>query len=405
MAIVRRFVAFHPLSQMAHPQLSLCALALALPIFASACGGPSLVTTIDGLSSDLEQEGVFRLDQNRMVSLMGNAPGNVPGEILHFKNERALSSTFGLTCCTSYVDIFEVPPPKGEDAATCVIEVREKIFAAQQAAADLVAAKVKVALAQYALDNESDASALDAARQTLSQAEEVLDKSRAMARKTATDASKAVSKPGIVVFRWTTQEDSSQSLLGFIRASFGSERETHGYTIAAGWRENMLVVGNDIDELAVPLDSYWDWFVLKWGWLPWIGESVKGKYARITTRTIQTQAVAFLKDELTLQQLKAEVKASVEDLSSTQAALAAIDSVEVAIAYKRAFNLTTEGVLANCERRHVQGIVEKMKQGDLHSEFKSWLTLVAVDVNYHHLLDLMKDQSVESSGHHVEGSP
>ena len=319
---------------------------------------------------------------------MGNVPGNVPGEITHFKNERAVSTTFGLTGGDSYVDILTIEAPPNPDQV--VIEARQKIYEAQLAASDLVAALVQVNLARQAVASAADATERGLAQSALSTAQGNLVSKRTNARDTAKAASEQISQSGVVVFRWAIQEDSGFATKSLFNMSGESTKGKSGYTIAAGWRECTLVVGSDINELEVNFESYWDWFVMKWGWLPWIGQCVKGKYARITTRSIQTRAVAFLQDELSLKELKASIQASVKDLGSTAAALEAIDSVEVELAFMRAYNLTTEGILANCDRKHLKGIVDKINSQDLDSDFKNWLTLVAIDANYHDLRGLIK---------------
>ena len=367
---------------------ALRSLALALPLILAACGGPSLVTTIDGLSSDTDQEGAFKVDQNRVVSLMGNLMANVPGELVRFKNDRAPSTAYGLTAGNSYVDVLEIPGP--EKAVEAVSQAREEIQKAQRAAARLVAAKLDLIIAKQELRRVrmgDDADAVTTAEEELSELRDTLDERRDEAEQAADKASQMVNKSGMVVFRWTTREQKGGSVLALFAAAFGAERETGGYTIAAGWRENVLVVGPDVANIAPPFGEVWDYFVMWKGWLPWIGQNVEGKYARIVTRTVQTQAVAFLQDEQSLMEIEASLEAAVEDLGSTEAALAAMDSVEIQLALKRAYHLTTEGILGNSERKRVTDVFEKKWGGELDADFDGWLTLMCVDANFNDLLD------------------
>jgi len=362
--------------------------ALALALTLAACGGPSLVTTIDGLSSDTDQEGAFKVDQNRVVSLMGNLMANVPGELVRFKNDRAPSTAYGLTAGNSYVDVLEIPGP--EDPVEAVSQARKAIQKSQRAAARLVSAKLDLIIAKQDLRRArlgDDTAAVSAAEQRVTELRSTLGVRRDAAEEAADEASQMVNEPGMVVFRWTTREQKSGSVLAFFAAAFGSERETGGYTIAGGWRENVLVVGPDVVDFTPPFGEVWDYFVMWRGWLPWIGQYVEGKYARIVTRTVQTQAVAFLQDEQSLMEIEASLEAAVEELGSTEAALAAMDSVEIEFALKRAYNLTTEGILGNSERKRIPDVLSKTWKDGLDADFDGWLTLMSVDANYNDLLD------------------
>ena len=120
----------------------------------------------------------------------------------------------------------------------------------------------------------------------------------------------------------------------------------------------MLVLGPDVHNVKLDLGESANFFTLKWGWLPVLWACKKDPHVQVTTRTIQTKAIAYLQDEFLSDELTANLAVKLQDLKSTDAFLDAIDTVELGIALARVSNLTSEGILSRARRKRLRNPFE-----------------------------------------------
>ncbi len=384
-----------------------------LPLGACGSTSKSLVTTIDDLASDTDREGRYRAAQNRIVSLTGTLSPFRPGQVYRYKPSRAVSTMFGLTNGNSYNEVLTILPSHTSTRDTpteIVVEVKKKLRAAQLAGTAFVSAKIRSAEAERKLEElEKDAERTTRAAlvSKLEDANAELETARRQLTEKTTLASESVNQPGVVVFRWATESKRNLSLASLLGFKSRQETASSGYTVAVGWRESTLVVGSDIHKLSVADNKNWEWFVLAWGWLPWIGQWTPDKYRQVTTRTIQSQAIAYLQDVSIAKSLEANLEASIEDLGSASKALDAADSIEIQAALSQVKSLTTEGVFGratrsteavhfgpaplNPEEKEVGAEDQELQRTEEGKECSDWLTLLSVEVDLQDLQEMFKD--------------
>lgn len=313
---------------------------------------------------------------------------------------------FGLTDANSYNEVLTIPAPTTQPPGDLVVSIKSKLRAAQLAGVTFVAAKIRVADLERdlrELEEGADAARRSSLESQLTEARTALSTARGALNTATATASDAIDQPGIVVFRWATESKSAFSLAALFGFQSREDVSSSGYTIAAGWRESTLVVGPDIRDLRLAEGESWDWWVLLGGWFPWFGRSTPDKYRQVTTRAIQTRAIAYLQDVSIAKSLEVNLDAAIDDLGSAAKALEAADRIEIEFALAQVQSLTTEGVFGNAGRTVVSDVLQReidQAEGETlrataasfygDDEERGWLTLLSVEVDLPDLQQMFK---------------
>jgi len=378
-------------------------LLLSTGILFTGCSSdsPHLITSIDGLTSEIAQSGTLDINQNRIVSIAGALPHAAPGTVHRLKDDRPTSTAYGLSTDKTFIVRKKIHPPADPEAR--IAAVRTAILDARAAAAEVAVTRLELTrLDALATSKDqslrADAAAhVDAARASYTAARRSLDARVASANALITDS-------GLLVFRWATNEERSGSAgTSLFSGEASKARASSGYAIVAGMRESTLYVGPDITSLDLHLEDDFHWgYALLWNWLPWIFSSGPDEHVRITTRCVQVQYVAYLQEVDLAEFVTARLSATVEQLKGLDATLAELDRIEVELAFAKAASLSNEGLLGNPEWTTVDlpladapgasgagsWVAATRKEIDQQD---GWLTILAVDTDLQALKDLFAD--------------
>lgn len=345
------------------PRFSLLApLALGL-LLSAGCQSTGMVSSIDDLTAQVDQEGFLTLQQQRLVALSGLIPEGAPGSLYRFRGSRSPFTAIGVSHLPNPAKplqrhSFYVTREIQSNATDAeLVSLRDKLVDVRLAAAKLIRTRIERV-------GERTKKAPDTQR--ISQLTNDVETAQTDFDTKWKDVVAEVKHKGLMIVR--TDRSSSVSLGAKIGAILGlssaKDEEVGGFAILADLRTSFLYLGNDLEEAHWPKPYGREWnligtrfpFVLglaKWPLLP-IELPILGQLhyedMQVVTSKFEARRVLYLRDQLTESRIQADIKASVDQLRNLNDTLEEIEEVAI------------EGVLASVESLGNVGIVGEATQ-------------------------------------------
>ena len=371
---------------------ALPALALTLPL-QFACQSNGMVSSLDDLTAQVDQQGLLTLQQQRLVALSGLIPEGAPGSLYRFRGTRSPFTAIGIS------DLRH-PDDAGNDSANrrisyyvrrtieCdatdaeLLELRDKLVDVRLKASALIRARIE-RVAERA-KKEPDTKRIEDISSSIDATQSAFDDAWK-------DVVKSVHKPGLVIVR--TDRKSTTSLATKIGAILGltteEDQEVGGFAIAAGLRTSFLYLGNDLKEPYWPIPYAQDWnligtsfpFVLGtvYGWVPIIGQ-LHYEDIQVVTSKLEARRLLYVRDQLTESRIQGDLKASVDQLKRLKDTLSKVDEVAIDGVLESVESLGNLGILGAVEQDVVR-LNSSEAQPDAAPR-ESWQTLYEVLSDY-----------------------
>lgn len=348
------------------PRLALAARLVTLALLAVGCRtSPTMITSLEDLTSETQGQGRSDLPQNRILSITGLLPHAQVGSLYHYKKSRSPSTAIGISNgCSYYVTTTYGhdcgDPAGGHDETTCadqeraaLTELRDEILNVRLKASKALSLKVAAAKAQAQLvkarasekdDGETSGleSRLDTAQDDYQQARDAFDLA-------INEAAKKITRSGVMVVRWDAKKSTNGgatlgTLFGFNRSE---DSTASGFAIFSSLRLTNLFVGSDVHDIKPDVRRTWQW---KLHWRPWfIGENVL-RNIRLTTYLLQARNVLYLQDMEVSEETELALEGSYQELSDLGNTLEELDKVEVEYIRSRIESLSNMGLIAETTR-------------------------------------------------------
>src|SRR6187549_2942278 len=123
-----------------------------------ACGTTpkGLLTSLEDITAEVHRQGFIDVNQNRIMSLAGLLAPPHPGRLYRYKDSRAPSTAIGITTTEpSHYIVSTAPIPAGADVLANLATMRGKMLAVRQRAAVTIAARLALAHARRAAENDA----------------------------------------------------------------------------------------------------------------------------------------------------------------------------------------------------------------------------------------------------------
>lgn len=365
-------------------QLALPILVLAL---ASACRSTTLVNSLDDLTAQVDQEGFLTLEQQRILSLSGLAPGGEPGTVYRFRGSRSPFTAVGVSklCDESgklasyYVErTIEYPEPENGTALDELIDLRDRLIQVRLEAAELIRTRLELLAARAA--EPPDADRIDELVKASDAAQNAFDEAWIF-------VNERVSRPGVMIIRTNKRTTTSLasrigSILGF---STTRNRESGGFAILGSLRTSFLYLGNDLhtDRWAHPPGRDWSLVGTRFPYIlsfdfPFLGQW-SYEDCMVVTSKFEARWVLYARDQLSESRIQSKLEAAFDDVEE----LGKIEDVVIDAVLSSVESLGNTGILGPMETRIVP--LEKALSVGEQSTPASWQPVYQVLSDYNDL--------------------
>jgi hypothetical protein len=337
-----------------------------------ASSDSTLLTSLEDISTQSQRQGAFDINQNRIVSIAGLLGGPDVGTMQRFKHGRAASTAIGITEePTSFYITSTIP---ASSSSTSIL--RDKLLEAREFAADAISKRLRVTDARK--DKSKTTAAVEATQREYETARTAFETSLKQAM--------AEVKPGMLVFRWSTnrEESGGVSAGSLLDAGASSSRATSGFGILNGVRLSTLYVGKDLKDVTTGQVPTTEWFTWQ---APFLVSCYQDRNVRLVTHVLQSKEVSWIQDTTLASRVAANLDASYRQLQNLSGALSPSDKIEINYLLERLDSLSNMGTMAGVEYERKE-LGKWSIDKDHLSSVKGWLTVYEVDTDLDDLREL-----------------
>lgn len=398
------------------PSVSLLVpLALGL-VLSAGCQSTGMVSSIDDLTAQVDQEGFLTLQQQRLVALSGLIPDGAPGSLYRYRGTRSPFTAIGISNREAADDserrvsyyVQRTIPCEATDEQ--LLTLRNKLVEVRLAASELIRARLE-RVAERVKD-KPDATRIQAVTQQVETSQDAFDSAWK-------EVVHQVNTPGLMIVR--TDRKSTASLAAKLGSILGlsseEDQEVGGFAVAAGLRASFLYLGNDLDSDYWPKPYSDDWnlignrfpFVIGsadvfdapaglrmipiiGGWIPIPGQC-NYEDIQVLTSKFEAERVLYVRDQLTESRIQANLKASVDQLKNLKKTLSEVDEVAIDGVLESVESLGNLGILGAAEERIVALDPKDGSTATKQTDEPSWQTLYEVLSDYDDLLTFARGRT------------
>ena len=251
-----------------------------------------------------------------------------------------------------------------EAALKELLKIRDKLIDVRVAASKVIRLRLEAAARRGSIVTTADQEASTSANADADAAQSAFETVWG-------EAAKMIRRPGLMIIRYNTKEETSLgakigSILGF---NSESSEENGGFAILGHIELATLYLGDDFDAWAQPpgvdwslfgarfpfVLGWWDWDVDLFGLplgLPYPGQLGRDHVQVITSR-LAAKYMLYASDRITERKIEANLEASVEQLQNLGDTLTEVDEVAIDAVLGAVESLGTVGVLGEMRQEAV----------------------------------------------------